>query len=161
MLLIIALPACSLALSGPPANRVRGDAPRCDTGKGMVALDAIAGTAAMIGGAAALSGNNGAAATVPLAIGTAFLLSALHGNAVVDSCRGAMDQYAEELRSSPPIAARPQPPIEAVQADAQVAPDPDVQPKLDIRQPAPPVPAAPVAPAAANDPWHDFWREVK
>jgi hypothetical protein len=147
---LLLLSGCSLTLSGPDPNRPRNNRPACDTSKALVALDgALAATAGLIAIGLASNGD-GDAAVAPALIGSAFLLSAVHGNNTVDACHREMDSYASSMVPLP-----------------EVAQQPVVQPAaMPVMPPPPPVtpphvqPASPPPPAAPNDRWSAFWREV-
>jgi len=77
---------CSLALNGPDPNLPIGQYPSCDRNKTLVGLDALDG--AFVGvGAVAAGTSSGTAAAVLGSISALFLLSAYHGNNVVNDCR--------------------------------------------------------------------------
>lgn len=90
---VVALGGCSLTLSGPGADRPRNRAPTCDTGKGLVVLDGIAGAAFGTGALIALGADAGEAALLPAALGIAFVLAAVSGNSKVNGCRAAFAEY--------------------------------------------------------------------
>ena len=143
---LLLLSGCSLTLSGPDPNRPRNNRPACDTSKALVALDgALAATTGLIAIGLASNGDGGAA-VAPALIGSAFLLSAVHGNNTVDACNREMDSYAS---SQVPL---PEP---------QVAQQPLVQPAV-MPAPAvtPPHVPPPPPPPAPDDRWSAFWREV-
>jgi hypothetical protein len=163
-----ALGGCALALSGPAADRPRDQPPKCDTGKGLVVADAIAGSTMGLVTVLSLSEGAGTGALLPATIGAAFMLSAVSGNQNVNACRQAIAAYEggapepladeEETRRArapgrrrAPAAAAPRgmaaPPARAgapaAAAAAAPAPAPAVAPA-----PAPAATAPPVAEAA-------------
>jgi hypothetical protein len=145
---LLLLSGCSLTLSGPDPNRPRNNRPACDTSKALVALDgALAATTGLIAIGLATNGDGGAA-VAPALIGSAFLLSAVHGNNTVDACNREMDSYASSMMPLPEAPVAQQPPV-AQPAAMPVLPPPHVQPV----QPPPP-------PPASSDRWSAFWREV-
>jgi hypothetical protein len=185
-----ALAGCSLSLDGPDPQRPKSRPPECDTGKGLVTLDAVVGTGFTLGGVIGIDNGSAEAAAIPLVIGGFFLLAALHGNNTVNACRNAMAVFAEQggpepaprmatkrpaAKQKPPPAPPPEPePEPAVADDPPPQPQPQQQqPQAQPQQqpPAPPVkPAAKPAPltvprpapppADAADPWRDFWKEL-
>ena len=92
---------CSLSLSGPRANRPARTVPRCDTGKGLVILDAVFGT--LIAGSSVLALIESEAYSadntflVGAGMGTALLLSAFSANARVNKCLAAYDAFDLEM----------------------------------------------------------------
>ena len=180
------LSACSLGISGPSPDRPRREVPKCDTGKGLVAADGLLGAGAGLAGIAAASEGSGEAGAALLVVGTAFVLSAVHGNNKANACREEMVKFTLEApgiddederariarqaggRLTQPAAFQPrlpasppQPPPPTGAVTEQVETDETSPPA------APPAPARPVAkeppakPAATQtDDWHDFWQEV-
>ena len=170
------LAGCSLSISAPSATRKKSEAPACDTGKGLVALDALMAVGFGIGGLAALSEDQGTGA-IALVGAALFTAAALHGSSNADKCRAAFDQYAKEtLRPSDDdeVARRPrrrkQPVVEAPPDDPPVVappvrePDPALADRLPSKQTEPPKPVAPPKPPkppGRTDDWSQFWREVQ
>lgn len=155
-LLLLALSACSLTLSGPAATRPREAFPSCDAGKGLVVVDALVATGLAIAGLAETSQNNATGVVLPLLAGVAFAGAALHGNSVVDACRKAQAEYMPP--SALPVAAAAPAPM-PVPALAPVAVS---EPPPAMRREAPPLPPAspPPPPPPSADRWRDFWRTV-
>jgi hypothetical protein len=168
-------PACSLAISGPAADRRPGEAPRCDTGKAPIVLDAIGATAFGLVGLAALGQEGGELLTVVgIGLSTALLLSVSHGTTKTNACTEALAQFESERRSADPgVATRasitgrgsastsrpssigaPTRPVAKVPAPDPGAnpPAPRVPAPTAQAAPAPPdrAPAAPAAPAPAS-----------
>jgi hypothetical protein len=160
---------CSLALSGPHAKPPRNEPPQCDTGKGVVTLDAIAGVGFGITAAAMAGSNtNSSAAFIPAAVAAAYFGAALRGNGVVNDCRKAMEEYSAPPPASAPPSYGEETPMRSL-AHARLAPTPAVvmpQPQLQPPQPESPQPepppSQPATPSSAGgDPWVDFWKEVR
>jgi hypothetical protein len=159
LLFAFALGGCSIALSGPQPNRPRGELPKCDTGRGAVAVDGITAGLLGVGGLSQLGAENGNRTAGGLLVAAAALygLAALHGDSATSQCRKAMDQFANEQRVPDPDDARPR--------IVTPTPIPTAQPAV-MTQPAAPEPEPVVAqPTAApkptnNDPWAEFWREA-
>lgn len=146
---LLLLSGCSLTLSGPDPNRPRNNRPACDTSKALVALDgALAATTGLIAIGLAANGDGGAA-VAPALLGSAFLLSAVHGNNTVDACNREMDSYASSMMPLPEAPVAQQPPVVQPAAMPMMPPPRQVQPV----QPPPP-------PPASSDRWSAFWREV-
>jgi hypothetical protein len=147
---LLLLSGCSLTLSGPDPNRPRNNRPACDTSKALVALDgALAATAGLIAIGLA-SSDEGGAAVAPALVGSAFLLSAVHGNSTVDACHREMDSYASSPVPLPEPQVAQQPVVQPAAMPVMPPPPPVTPPQV---QPAPP-------PPPANDRWSAFWREV-
>jgi len=184
-----ALAGCSLSLDGPDPQRPKSKPPECDTGKGLVTLDAVVGTGFTLGGVIGIDNGSAEAAAIPLVIGGFFLLAALHGNNTVNACRNAMAVFAEQgvpepaprmttrraaAKQRPPVEPAPDPEPEPAVADDPPPPPPPQPPQQPQQQPAPPappvkpaakvapltVPRPPPPPADAADPWRDFWKEL-
>ncbi len=164
---------CSLGLSGPDPKRPRNVAPQCDTSKGIVAIDTIAGLGLGITAAAmAGSSSNSSAAIVPALLAATYLGAALHGSNVVDDCRKAMTEYAAVAPAPEPPSEGEGPPIPRL-ARARIAPVPVAVMPSPSPSPSPspaPAPSSAPAPAPAQqqppppadvDPWADFWKEVR
>ncbi len=181
----LALGGCALTLSGPDANRPRDRVPRCDTGKALVATDAILGSVLGISSLVALGEDAGGAALLPAVTGAAFVLSAVSANGRVNDCRAAIAEYEsggaprlfdrEDARramgppGSPalppaaqavpmPMPAAP-PPVAALPAAPPSTP-PSAPPAALPPSVPPPRPAPPSSPPAAADPWAEFWKEL-
>ncbi len=84
---------CAFSLDGPDPKRPRNRVPRCDTSKGLVALDGVMGTAFGVTALAFASNDEPAAALVPLGIGALYIAGAVSGNRSVDACRKAIAEY--------------------------------------------------------------------
>lgn len=85
---------CAFALSGPNPERPANQAPRCDTSKGLVALDAVvAGAMGLLALSLASSDTDPEIALLPTAIGALYVGGAFSGNSKVNKCRVAMDEF--------------------------------------------------------------------
>ena len=90
---------CAFSLSGPDPDRPQGQAPQCDTGKGLVVLDGlVAATAGVIAVAVAGESEPGIA-LLSLSIGALYAGGAIRGNSNVNNCRAAMEGYESYLAS--------------------------------------------------------------
>ena len=161
---------CSLALSGPDPARPKNQAPQCDTGKGLVTIDALFATTLGVT-AAALAGSSSSStqgsAVVPVLFGAAFVASALRGNSVVNDCREAMAEYAGEEAHRPDVEEPPpRPQLASVKVKKPKPPPVPQPPPPPPSSPSPsslPAPATGPAPqpaAASSDAWSEFWKEV-
>ncbi len=180
-LLVLMISGCSFALSQPDPLRAAHVAPRCDTGKGLVALDwVLAGVAATVALAALGEGETELGAVSALT-SAAFIASAARGNGVVNECREDFAVYSQYTAPAPEpeVARRPRAPVKpreprsfedpyAVPGDLparRIVAPPATAPGVPQSVPAaaPPVtpakPAPPPAPAAADE-WSEFWTEV-
>ncbi|HEY5923344.1 MAG TPA: hypothetical protein VIV11_16810 [Kofleriaceae bacterium] len=136
--------------------------PKCDTGKGMVALDGVmAGVSGLV--ALSLAGETEpAVALLPLAIGSIYVAGAIRGNSNANKCRAAMGQwenYMTARETLPPgvdVANRPQmPPMRPPAHQQPIDAEPDEGPPPMVAPPAPgmaPVPPPVAAPAAQQQP---------
>lgn len=99
---------CSVSLSGPdPVRRARA-VPRCDTGKGMIWLDAFFGTLVGGLGMSALVATEGESFSyVPLGIGSLYLITALTANSRVNECRSSFEKYDREMTALLPPQSAP------------------------------------------------------
>ena len=182
LVLELALSGCSLTLSGPAAHRPRNQLPACDTGKSLVVVDAlIATTLGLVGIGEASS--NATAAILPVALGAAFVGSALYGNAITTKCGNELNAYNMEMagtapagfvplekpvvalpRPRPVVAVPPPPPPPVAVVAAPPAPPVEIAPPPPTTAPVPTPPrVAPVPPRptpAAEGPWQEFWQEV-
>jgi hypothetical protein len=187
---VLALGGCSLVISGPAVDRPRDRLPICDTGKGPVAADAIAGSFLGLGALVALGEDAGSVALLPAALGAAFFASAIRGNSRANACREAIAVYEGSMLRGPmprdppgpglagPYAP-PAPPLTGPYAPPGSAPAPPPRaaappPPAAAPAPAPPPPPAspvpsaaqgappapPPAPRAPQDPWIEFWKEL-
>lgn len=169
LLLIASVGGCSFALSQPDPLRAAHVVPRCDTGKGLVALDwVIAGVMATVA-LSALSEDAGELAAVSALTSAAFVASGVRGNGVVNKCRSEFAAYSEAAAGPDEVARRPR-----TFEDPYETPSDLPARRIVTPPPAPagapqtaPVPAKPTstsapapAPAAAADEWSDFWTEV-
>ncbi len=163
-----ALSACSLSISAPAANRRRNQLPECDTGKGLVAIDALAAVGFGVGGLAALSEEEGIGA-IALVGAALFTAAALHGSNNADKCKAAIEDYgkemaalappAEEITQTPRRRRRPAPPppdeiVEELDPSPPVASTPKPEPRPE------PKPEPEPRPARGVRDWSQFWREV-
>lgn len=179
VLAFILLSGCAFSISGPPPDRPRNQIPKCDSGKGLVALDGVMATASGVAAMSFVANDLGAVALLPLAIGAVYLGGAVHGNRAADECRAAMDEFESSLAARDQLRAidndNVEPPLPrraAVDAQPQVAipvaPTPPprqqpLQPEQQPQQPPPPPPKAKKKPAPKQEEedWGDFWREVQ
>lgn len=181
VLAFILLSGCAFSISGPPPDRPRNQIPKCDTGKGLVALDGVMATTSGIVAMAFVANDLGAAALLPLAIGAVYLGGAIHGNKAADECRVAMDEFESSIAARDTLRvidnenegqpyprraavdAQPLPPIPVQPPPQQqpVAPPPQPQQQPPPQQPQPKAPAKQPAPKQDDDDWGDFWREVQ
>ncbi|MBA3453152.1 MAG: hypothetical protein H0T42_08670 [Deltaproteobacteria bacterium] len=181
--LVVMTSACSLALSGPDPQRASNVAPRCDTGKGLVALDWVAGAVLATIAIGALEADVSEAAAVSALSAAAFVASATRGNGVVNRCREDFALYSPAMRDpDEEVARRPRPtrfddpyaqPSD-LPARRVVKPSPAAAPRVATpplaANPPPatttPPPAttpsapAPRTPAPDADEWSEFWTEV-
>jgi hypothetical protein len=189
LLVMLLFSGCAFSISGPEPDRPRHKMPRCDTGKGLVALD---GAMAAIAGVAAVSvaSEEPALALLPLALGSIYVGGAVRGNNNANKCRAAMGEYESYIAARETLASSPPSYVNAPIAPPGAEP---VASHVDMQQPlAPPAmqapPPAPVpppstAPIAAPPParpaakpagkpapaprlvsaeqWGEFWREVE
>jgi hypothetical protein len=162
---------CAFSIQGPSPDRPRNQIPKCDTGKGLVALDGVMATSSGIVAMSLVANDLGAAALLPLGIGALYLAGAVHGSRAADACRAEIDEFESSLAArdtlrlnapEPPqprpavVDAQPQPPIPVA-----VQPPPPPPPQ-QAPAPPPPKPAAKPAPKPKqDDDWRDFWREVE
>lgn len=172
LIAIVLMSGCAFSLSGPAPNRPSHEIPKCDTSKGLVALDGVMATTSGLVALTVVAEDGGAVALLPLAIGALYLGGAIHGSRAVDECRQEIGLFESNLAARntlPPIVneqdERPRPTRAAVDAPPPAPITvPSVQAPPPQQQPPPPPQAKPVAkkPAAppANDDWSDFWREV-
>ncbi len=86
---------CAFTLDGPDPNRPRNRVPRCDTSKGLVALDGVMATALAVTALSLTSESEPGIALVPLGIGALYLAGAVSGNRSVNACIAAMDDYSK------------------------------------------------------------------
>lgn len=181
MVVLSAVSGCSFAISGPDPKRAPSAPPECDTGKGLVALDGVLGSAFAIGSLAALGGDEGGAAALTGLIGVAFIASAVRGNTAVNECRVAMAEYTGRpsleddqphvatkkppRRAQPPTVMQPTSPENPYDTPPYQVPHqppavtaPPVKPAAS--KPALPTPTAKPEPAPEPEDWKDFWTEV-
>jgi hypothetical protein len=99
---------CSLSLSGPDPQASVRDTPRCDTGKGAVALDGVMGAVFAVPALASFGDDQAELGVVLGLASVAYIASAVRGSGGVDACRAA----AHELKRpallptlAPPLAA--------------------------------------------------------
>lgn len=176
------LGGCALTLTAPDRQRRLSETPKCDTGKGLVALDGLLGATLGVASLAALGEGEPEAAAITGLIGVAFIASAVRGNRVTNECRAAFDGYSplvvdddgrERPRGRRPradVAAQPDDPYRdtgggpavsgpAVSGTPAVATQPPVATPPTTTEP-PAAPARPRPPSPADDPWSEFWTEV-
>ena len=91
--LLVLYAGCAFSISGPDPNRPRGQAPQCDTGKGLVVLDGlVAATAGVI--AIGVASDEPALALLPAAIGAIYVGGAVSGNSKANQCQKALEEHA-------------------------------------------------------------------
>ncbi|HSN28224.1 MAG TPA: hypothetical protein VLT45_18185 [Kofleriaceae bacterium] len=166
---LLLLSGCSMALSGPSADRPRGKPPQCDTSKGLVVVDGLVATTLGIVAASVAASNNGGAAVLPLLGAGIFTASAIHGNNVVNACNREMTNYDSELAAArPPLpdeeprSIEPRQPMVAMQPAVALPSQPPLQPRPPLQpQPQPqPAPQQQQPQEAAAEPWAAFWKET-
>ena len=160
MLGAIACTGCSLALSGPDANRRVSEPPECDTGKGLVGLDGVMGGTLAVTTLGLAANNEGTAALITGLFGAAFIGAAIHGNSEVNECRQALAEYSGRgggpSLDEPRVAAKPGPPPRRTTQPPTVMRQPDDpfsdQPPYQAphANPAIPPPAPPAPPVATK-----------
>lgn len=176
----IASTGCAVVMKqAPAADREPSDPPVCSTGRGGVALDTLIGVVLGVGAATALSEEEGSAAFVLAAGGTAFIASAVSGHRAANQCEEAVQSFQlhqEAMRAEAREGADPEPGgppgVRFARTARPPAPPPSSAPPPPPPAPAaaPPVPPhgadpaptpapAPVVPEAEGD-WRDFWIEV-
>jgi len=121
-------------MSGPDPQRARDRPPACDSSKGMVAADVVAGSALALGGLVAIGENAGGEAAIPIAAAAAFFLAAGRGNSVANDCRAAIETFTDFMAERREV----EPPRRAAGAAAGAA---------RARPPGMAMPGAPSAPA--------------
>src|SRR5262245_36226155 len=168
-LAVLLLSGCAFGLSGPDPDAPRSQMPKCDTGKGLVALDgAMAATSGVV--AISLAGDSEPAlALLPLSIGAIYLAGAVRGNSNVNKCRKATGEYETYMAgretmpgdepattpiaiadrpTTPPMRMRQPIPDDEPPAMTTPAPQPAVQGTVAPPAPVAVAPAAPQAPVA-------------
>ena len=85
---------CAFTLDGPDPNRPRNYVPKCDTSKGLVALDGVMATALGVTALSLTSESEPAIALVPLGLGALYLAGAVSGNRTANACQAAIDDYS-------------------------------------------------------------------
>lgn len=155
VLALTSVTGCSLALSGPGANRPRDRAPQCDTGKGLVALDGVVGSVLATGALVAVTDDESSLALVSGLLAVAYLGAALRGNSNVNECRTALAAYDGERHGEHDEERAPT--RLSVRGPASPAPAPlppgYVQPQTGgAASPPPPVVTPPVPPVAPPPP---------
>jgi hypothetical protein len=177
---IILVTGCAFSVQGPSPDRPRNQIPKCDTGKGLVALDGVMAATAGVVALSLVANDLDAAALLPLGVGALYVAGAIHGSRAADACRAEIDNFEMSLASRDPmrvndttdeqprprpafVDAPPQPPIPVVQPPPQQPlPSPPQQAPQAAPQPAPAKPVAkPVPKSTPGDDWSDFWREVE
>jgi hypothetical protein len=183
-ILVVAVSGCSLAIDAADPQRPRNEVPKCDTGKGLVAMDGLMATLFGVTSLAAFSDDASGAGLALAAAGGLFVASAVRGNNAANSCRGAYDEYNASIRSiqrqqyveaQPPRPAvklkkpkpkpapppeQPEVPVEEQQPPADVPPE-YAAPRPPAQKPIakqPPAPKAPADPDAED--WSSFWKEL-
>lgn len=162
---------CAFGLSGPDPDRPRSQAPKCDTGKSLVALDGVVAATAGVIAISVAGDTEPAVALLPLSIGAIYAAGAIRGNSNVNKCRAAMAEYESYSAARETIRPQldegeseqlPQPrrkPLasretdEPVQPVAAVPPPTGVPATVPVQAPAPlPAPVAATPPVAAAPP---------
>jgi hypothetical protein len=175
LVVLLLVPGCAFALSGPDPDRPRNQPPRCDTTKGLVVVDGLMATTMGIAALSLTATDEPAVALIPAAIGALFVGGAVRGNNNVNACRAAMDGYAMAMNHGPLPDVSQDPPSPIASAPME----PAVNPQPAIGRPVAPPPAQPVQPAAVppvaqqparapttkgpprgDDEWGEFWKEV-
>ena len=151
--LFVVLAGCSFALQGPAPHRARTAPPACDSGKGLVTLDGVVAAGLAIVAIAVAGSNDSNLTALPALGGALYIASALRGNNVANSCREAMNEFAESRAPEPrdDLRSLARPAVAVQQPRAEPA-----QPQQ--QQPQPPAAAPP--PPAQVDAWREFWRVV-
>ena len=165
---LLAWPGCALGVSGPDPDRPRNEVPRCDTGKGAVALDGVWASLAGVGALAAFSNDESGTGVALAGVTALFTATAVRGNNAANQCRAAFDEYAMETNRQQQrdlIAQRPvspvplkRPPPKKVEKprvpDEEAEPEEDTQPTVppEYTVPRPPVPTKPVKPPPQPQP---------
>jgi len=112
LLVMLLFSGCAFGISAPDPDRPRNQMPRCDSGKGLVALDgAMAATAGLV--ALSLAGETEpAVALLPLSIGAIYAAGAIRGNRNANQCRAAMSDFESYVaaRETMPASRSPMPP---------------------------------------------------
>lgn len=96
---------CSLSLSGPDPQASVRDTPRCDTGKGAVALDGVMGAVLAVPALAAFGGDEAELGVVLGLASVAYIAAAVRGSGIVDECRAAVE--AHDLAVNQPAGDQP------------------------------------------------------
>jgi hypothetical protein len=176
---LLLLSGCSLAITGPSAERPRTKAPTCDTSKGLVALDGVLAATMTVVGLSVATSTDGSAAIAPLIVAGLFTASAIHGNNTVNACIREQTNYESEMASRTPLPDESERPMVAAQGapgiamqpavslpsesgppvPQQLAPPQPQSPPPPQQQPPAPRPA-PAASAPSDDAWAAFWKEV-
>jgi hypothetical protein len=172
---IILVTGCAFSVQGPSPDRPRNQSPKCDTGKGLVALDGVMAATAGVIALSLVANDLDAAALLPLGVGALYVAGAIHGSRAADACRAEIDNFEmslasrDTMRLNDPADEQPRPTRAVVDAQPQlpipVVPPPPQQPlppPQQAPQQAPQKPAAkPVPKPKPGDDWSDFWREVE
>lgn len=162
MVALASVAGCSLSLSGPDSNRPGTKAPQCDTGKGLVTLDIVAGSILGTSALVALSNDENSVGAITGLLAAAFIGAAIHGNTNVNECRTALAVYNTQSYETAPdeprvATARPRLRVPAL-------PPTYVQPQgPPVAVVPPPPPVKTPRPARSVDvpaDWRDFWTEV-
>lgn len=159
---LLLVPGCAFALSGPDPDRPRNQVPRCDTTKNLVVLDGVMATALGVVALSLVTADESAVALLPAAVGALYVGGAIRGNNNVNACRAEIDNYTMAMGQRPvlpdesrdaemPLATAPMspamvnpPPGPPPVAQPPVAQPPIAQPPV-AQQPVTPVAQPPIA----------------
>ena len=153
IILSLAATSCALTLDGPKPRRARIEVPRCDTGKGLVAIDGVAAGLSSLGAAIALDEEQALATVLATGLAITFVASAVSGHRRVDRCRAAFGEYEAAIRYTPPTVASPTVASPAAPPAAPPAASPPVVRDEEPVETSVPEPE----PDETADPWRDFW----
>lgn len=153
--LIASLSGCSFIAARPPQPTDVGT-PRCNPGKGAVAVDGVMATLSGVGAIAVAGDSAGGALSLGL-LGAAYLGSAFYGSSSANRCRKALDEADDARRV-------------VVTAEPEEEDEPAVKVAPVVKEPAKVAPPAPEpAPSTStststtdegDDQWSDFWTEA-
>lgn len=157
--ILLVTSGCAFGISGPDPERPRTEVPKCDTGKGMVALDGLTGTLLGLGSLAAF-GDDATGVGVLLAGASAlYFAGAAHGNSAANSCQAAFEDYniAIHQQPQPEVAESPAPRLAVKKPPkkkpvAEPAVEPTPQEQLDPQPPPEPTPPQYTTPHAPPEP---------
>src|SRR5687768_16400228 len=107
---------CAFSIAGPDPDRPSTQAPRCDTGKGLVVLDGLVAATSGVFAIAMVGGDEPALALLPVAIGALYAGGAVSGNNKANACRKEMDEYSSMIAARETLD-RQRPRFEQVEAE--------------------------------------------